>query len=72
MKCPICLKELTKVQEILYYSELVYYCPYCNSRISDVRDKEQETKTIDFKEIKRQFKEGKNEMPILRKISIKS
>jgi len=60
MKCPICLKELTKVQEILYYSEPVYYCPYCNSRISDVRDNDQDVrdndqkaKTINFKEIKK-------------------
>lgn len=41
MKCPICEKEFTKVQEVLYFSEPVYYCPYCNSRISEIRDKNQ-------------------------------
>ncbi|MCD6101831.1 MAG: hypothetical protein J7J77_02115 [Candidatus Cloacimonetes bacterium] len=59
MRCPICLKELTKVQEILYYSEPVYYCPYCNSRISDVRDNDQKAKTINFKKIKKTAQGGK-------------
>jgi len=59
MRCSICLKEFTKVQEILYYSEPVYYCPYCNSRISDVRDNDQKAKTINFKEIKKTAQGGK-------------
>ncbi|MGC9336782.1 MAG: hypothetical protein ACP5EQ_01610 [Candidatus Cloacimonadia bacterium] len=50
MKCPICKKEFTKVQEVLYFSEPVYYCPYCNARISEIRDKSQKKEAKELKE----------------------